>query len=173
MIRPHPQEYPSYFRRYISLVPDGVILDILADQAEQSLAMLNNFSEEVGTYRYAPEKWSIKQVIGHIMDTERVFNYRALCFARDDQTRLPSFDQDLFSAAANYHDRSLLNIIDEYSVVRDHTIALFRSFDDRTWQKTGTASDYQLSIRSIAFIIAGHEIHHHNIIKDRYLNIKQ
>ena len=172
MYRPSAHEYPAYFDRYISLVPEGEILTTLNKQAETTIGFLSNLSEEVSAYRYEPGKWSVKEVIGHVIDTERVFNYRALCFARGDQSKLPSFDQDKFAAAANYKDRSLLDIIDEYGILRRYTISLYRTFNPEDMQKLGSASDYRLSIGSIAFILAGHEIHHVKIIKDRYLRIK-
>ena len=172
MYRPHSQEYPVYFNRYISLVPEGDVLMTLEDQAVRTVALLSKLSEEVSVYRYAPDKWSIKQVVGHVMDTERVFNYRALCFARGDQAHLPSIDQDQFAANANYHDRPLLDIMEEYGSIRRNTILLYRSFEPDDFTKMGSASDYRLSLGSIAFILAGHETNHINVIKDRYLKIK-
>lgn len=172
MYRPSIHEYPTYFNRYISLVPEGDVLVTLSHQAEKTIGLLANLSEEVSAYRYEPGKWSVKEVIGHVIDTERVFNYRALCFARGDQTKLPSFDQDKFAEAANYKDRSLLDIIDEFGILRRYTTSLFKTFNPDDMSKMGSASDYRLSLGSIAFIVAGHELHHVKIIKDRYLKIK-
>jgi len=169
MNRPLQHEYPKYFNRYISLVPEGDILSILDQQQQQTLKNISRFSEEVGVYRYEPDKWSIKEVYGHIIDTERVFAYRALCFARDHATHLPSMDQDIFADAANYHSRTLIEIADEFRIVREGTLALLSSFNQDLLMKIGSASDYKMSVRSIPFILAGHEFHHGRVIEERYV----
>ena len=171
MQRPRPGEYPAYFKRYTSLVPDCDILDKLYDLEQETLLLLDRISEEVGAYRYDPEKWSVKEVIGHVIDTERVFTYRALFLARDNAISMPGFDQDVFAESANYDSRSLIDLSEEYRVTRENTLVLFKSFADKIFLNMGTVSDYKISLRTIPFIIAGHEIHHRNIIQERYLRI--
>jgi hypothetical protein len=169
MQKPRPHEYPVYFKRYISLVPDGEVLDTLEDLEQETLLILDRISEEVGAYRYDPEKWSVKEVIGHVIDTERVFTSRALFFARDNTVHLPGFDQDEFAKNAKYHDRSILDLSEEYRVTRENTLILFKTFDESVMLNLGTVSDYKMSLRTIPYILAGHELHHRNIIEQRYL----
>lgn len=168
--RPNPHEYPYYFRQYIELVPAGDILDILDDQLTVSLKFYYGFSEEVASYRYDKDKWNIKECIGHLIDTERIFSYRALCFARKDDTKLPGFEQDTYVQQGNFSQRTLIDLLDEFQAVREATIMLFKNIDEKTLNFFGQASDFKLSVRSIAYILAGHELHHLKIIKERYLN---
>ncbi len=169
MEKPRSQEYPAYFQRYISLVPDGEIIEILGQLQLETTRMLGRMSEEVGAYRYAKDKWSIKEVIGHMIDTERVFAYRALCFARDTSIHQPAYDQDVYVENADYHGRGLLGIAEEYRVVRDNSIIFFKTVNDDTSQNMGSASDYNMSLRTIPFIIAGHELHHRKVIEEKYI----
>jgi len=169
MERPLSQEYPVYFKRYTSLVPDGDIIDILCTLQQETLQILSRLSEEVGAYRYEKDKWSIKEVLGHIIDTERVFAYRALCFARDISIHQPPYDQDVYVENANYHERSLIEIAEEYKVVRDNSIVYFRTLNEEISHNMGSASDYKMSLRTIPFIMAGHEIHHRRVIEQRYV----
>ena len=169
MNRPKHNEYPSYYSQYINLVQDGDIIHILYEQMRSMTQFVNSFSEEVAAYRYAPDKWSVKEVVGHVMDTERVFSYRALCFARNDKTHLPAFDQDAYVKQANFGKRTLLDIADEYRSVRKGTICLYRSFEEGILNRVGTASDYSLALRSIPYILVGHEMHHRNVIETCYL----
>lgn len=166
---PFQYEYPPYFTRYTRLVPEGEILNILAGQQLDTLQFLNRLGEEVGAYRYEADKWSIKEVIGHIIDTERIFSYRALCIARDKTIPLPAFDQNVFTANANYNDRPWLQISDEFRLVRENTIVLFQSFNDAALKIQGFASDYKITIRAIPYIVAGHELHHRQVITEKYL----
>jgi len=166
---PFQYEYPRYFTRYTRLVPEGEILNILAGQQLDTLQFLNRLGEEVGAYRYEADKWSIKEVIGHIIDTERIFSYRALCIARDKTIPLPAFDQNVFAANANYNDRPWLQISDEFRLVRENTIVLFQSFSDAALKIQGFASDYKITIRAIPYIVAGHELHHRHVITEKYL----
>jgi len=170
MYHPNTSEYPPYFHRYIKLVPDEDIVFVLEEQLEKTVRLLDSFSEEVSRFRYAKDKWSIKEVIGHIIDTERIFSYRALRFARNDPAHLHGFDQDTYVQASGYNDRALVDIRDEYMTVRNATISLIRSFDEESLQRVGKTSDYSISVRSIPFILAGHEIHHRSVIENLYLN---
>ena len=169
MEKPQPQEYPTYFQRYISQVPDGEIIEILVQLQIETTRMLSRMSEEVGAYRYAKDKWSIKEVIGHIIDTERVFAHRALCFARDTSVHQPAYDQDVYAENSNYHGRGLLGIAEEYRVVRDNSIIFFKTVNNNISQNMGSASDYNMSLRTIPFIIAGHELHHRRVIEEKYI----
>jgi hypothetical protein len=172
MQKPDPIEYPPYYHQYIKRVPDGDIIVILEEQLASMLHFLNSFSEEVAMYRYAPDKWCIKEVIGHVIDTERVFTYRALCFARNDTAHLPGFEQDNYVKESSFGTRSMIEIIDEYQTVRQASISLFRSLDATVLNRTGQASDYSISVRSIPYIVAGHELHHRATIETLYLHRK-
>jgi len=168
--RPETTEYASYYQRYTDLVPDGDIVTTLKRQMDQTLTLLRRIDENRGSYRYAPDKWSIKQLIGHVIDAERVFAYRALRFARSDSQAIPGFDQDQFMSGANFDDQLLEDLIDEYEHVRRATIALLKPLSDEAWMRRGTASDNEVSVRALAHIMAGHELHHVQILKTRYLN---
>ncbi len=167
--RPQTGDYAVYFEKYIALVPSGDFLDILRDQHETLLRRLTPLTEEQANFRYAPDKWSIKEIIGHLSDSERVFAYRLLCIARGDQTPLPSFEQDDYVRTANCSARKLSDILDEFSAVRESTVALIRSLDDAAWQRRGVANQKEITTQALAFIIAGHERHHSIILGERYL----
>lgn len=167
--RPAPGEYNPYFDRYISLVPDGDLLDILQQQGGDTVRLLRELNEERSQYAYAPGKWTVREVIGHVTDAERVFAYRALTFARGDTNPLPSFDENLWAETSNATHRSLEDHIDDFIAVRASTLALFRGFTPADFARTGTASDNRCSVRALAYITAGHERHHVNILRERYL----
>ncbi len=167
--RPDSGEYDQTYARSIKQVPEGNIVEILARQIEDTVEMLSGIGEEKAGYRYAPDKWSIKQVIGHISDSERIMSYRALRFARIDQTALPSYDENAFVENANFDERQLSDLIDELRKVRLASLALFSSFDDEMPLRRGTASGFVFTVRALMFQIAGHEIHHKKIIRERYL----
>ena len=169
MNKPNTNEYPPYFKMYINLVPEGDVIRILEEQINEAKKLFYSISVEVASYRYAPEKWCIKEIVGHLSDTERIFCYRALRFARKDKTILASFDQDLYVKNANFCSRTLIDLGDEFQTSRESTLTLFRSFSDDVYSIFATTSDFSLSIRSIPYIIAGHEIHHRNIIMERYI----
>jgi|SRR5262245_18611180 len=169
MTKPETTEYAPYFARYISLVPEGDLLATLENQNEATLKLLRSLSEEKGGYRYAPGKWSIKELVGHLIDTERVFAYRALCFARDDKTPLPGMEQDDFVRGADFDSIRLADLADEFAAVRRSNLYLFRHFNREAWLRRGTASGNEMSARAAAFIIAGHELYHLDVLKTRYL----
>jgi uncharacterized damage-inducible protein DinB len=170
MQRPEANEYFEYYGTYIGKVPDGDILAILEAELGKTLGLLGVLSDEEADYRYAPEKWSIKEVLGHIIDTERLFSHRALSFARNDPAPLPSMEQDDWAKFNNASRRTLAELLDELSAVRRSTIALFRSFDAEMWMRRGTASGYDFSVRTFPWIIAGHEMHHRGVLEEVYLN---
>jgi uncharacterized damage-inducible protein DinB len=167
--RPDPSEYFEYYGRYIDLVPEGDILSILEESLQQTLATLRDLPEELADYRYAPGKWSIKEVIGHVIDAERVFAYRAVSFARRDPARLPSMEQDEWADVSNAAQRPFQELLDELEAARRSTILLFKSFDEEMTALRGTASGCEFSVRCLPYIIAGHEIHHRKVIGELYL----
>jgi hypothetical protein len=171
MRRPRSNEYPPYYNRYINLIEDEDILAVLENQKQEISDLLNGLGEEAAAYRYAPDKWSVKEVIGHIIDVERIFSHRALRFARNDKTPLPEFDQDNYIHNANFDLRTLIDIADEYRAVRESTLSMFYSFADEFYSREGTASGFKFTVRAIPFIIAGHEVHHQQILREQYSNI--
>jgi uncharacterized damage-inducible protein DinB len=167
--KPAESEYPSYQGRYIALVSDPDLVAALEKQLKSARALLDTISEEKAGHRYEPGKWSIREVVGHLVDTERVFAYRALRFARNDKTELPGFDEKDFLANANFANRPLTSIVDEYAAVRQASILLFKHLDQDAWNRRGVANKIDVTVRAIAFLIAGHELHHIGILKTRYL----
>ena len=168
-VRPAPDEFAPYYSRYIDKVPDGDIVATLRDHVEETLATLRAIPDARAGHRYAPDKWSIREVVGHLCDAERIFAYRALRIARGDDTPLPGFDENAFVSRARLDDRSFAGLIDEYAVVRAASVALFDSLFPEEWTRRGIASDKGISVRGLAWIIAGHEIHHLRVLKERYL----
>lgn len=171
MHKPEQNEYPAYYRRYVNLIKEDHILGVLDRQRNEMNHLLNHIGEEAAGFRYGVDKWSIKEVIGHIIDVERVFSYRALRFARKDQTPLAAFDQEDYNNAANFDSRTLISLSDEYNAVRECTYSLFSGIDDMMLNYKGIAGGQSFSVRAVSFIIAGHELHHMNILKERYLQL--
>ncbi len=169
---PDASEYAPYYGRYITLV-GGDVVAALEDQPRETLALLYTLSDEQGNYRYAPGKWSIKEMLGHLIDAERVFSCRALRFARDDSTPLPSFEQDDYVRSANFADRRLADLIEEFVCVRRATVWLFRTLSPEAWMRRGVASGNPVSVRAVAFIIAGHELHHQRELQEKYLSVME
>ncbi|HEX8846806.1 MAG TPA: DinB family protein [Pyrinomonadaceae bacterium] len=167
--RPDAAEYVPYYHKYVSLVPDGEITGLLSRQMDETLALLAKVSEEQAGFRYAPDKWSIKELVGHLIDSERIFAYRALRFARNDKTSLPGYEQDDYVREASFDERSLRDLAAEFSDVRRATLSLFENLGEAAWGRSGAANDSAVSVRALAYIIAGHELHHVGILRDRYL----
>lgn len=167
--RPAPNEYDPYYGRYIALVPEGDILAILSQQIDPTLALLHGISEAQSLTRYAPRKWSIKEVLGHLCDAERIMSYRALRIGRGDQTPIPGFEQDDYINGANFDARPWLDLLSEFELIRAATLALFRGFETPATERLGTANNAAVSVRALAYIIVGHERHHMNIVRERYL----
>jgi len=167
--RPQKGDYAIYFEKYIDLVPGGDFLEILREQERHMTLLLSPLTDQQAEFRYAPGKWSIKEVVGHVSDAERIFSYRLLRIARGDQTPLASFDQDPYIVAGNFSARTLSDLLEEFSVVGQGTIALIRSLDDAAWLRRGVAGQKEISVPALAFIIAGHERHHRAILEERYL----
>ena len=167
--RPHPNEYGSYFYTYISKVETDDVFQTLADAKRSTVEFFENLPEEKWNYRYAPGKWSVKEVLLHLIDGERVFAYRALRIARNDMTPLPGFDENLFAENCHAGQRSPASLIAEYEAVREATLQLFKHLTAEDLARIGTASNSPASPLAIAFIIAGHELHHLGVIRERYL----
>lgn len=167
-MRPEPEEYGDYYQEYIEQVGPGEILEILKDQMHETYTLINSLTAKQAGYRYAEGKWTVKEVLGHMIDSERIFAYRGLCFARNETKPLPGFDQDAYVEDGNFNDRSTQSLGDEYFSLRNATIVLFDSFSEETLLKRGTANDATFSVRSLAYIIAGHERHHLNVLRDKY-----
>jgi DinB family protein len=166
--RPEPDEIPSHYVGYIKRVPETDPVMVCASQIEETAALLRGLSETDAMYRYARGKWSIKEVVGHLADTERIMSYRALRIARGDVTPLASFDENAYVPVANFDNRSLTDLVGELRTVRAATLALLRTFDAEAWQRRGTASGKPVSVRALGFMIPGHERHHVEILKTRY-----
>ncbi len=168
--RPEPSEYPPYAAVYVNLVAGDQILSLLATQLEQSTALFKSIDERrASEFAYAPGKWTIKQLLGHIVDTERIFAYRAHHIARNDAGVLSGFEQDDYVAAGSFNERTLASLIDEYRVVRQSTIALFENLPPQAWMRQGNANKYSVTVRGVAFLAAGHELHHLKILREKYL----
>lgn len=167
MNRPQPSEYPAWAETYIKLVEDDV-LQILESQATEFADFINNLVEKAD-YAYAPGKWTIKQLIGHMIDTERILTYRLTCFARGEKTPLPGFEEDDYVANAHFSDRSLLSFSEEFSLLRRSNMFLFKSLQEQELNQMGNASNRDITVRAMLFVLAGHIIHHTRIIKERYL----
>lgn len=167
--RPGPQDYAPYYETYVSKVPPGDIMEMLSRGIEETDRLLGGLSDRQAAFRYATGKWSIAEIIGHISDTERVYAYRALRFARNDATALPGFDQDRFVAEAAFDSRPFAEVLDEFRAVRAASIALFRRMTSAALLRKGTASGFEFTVRAIPYILAGHEIHHRRVIEERYL----
>jgi uncharacterized damage-inducible protein DinB len=171
--RPTPDEYSPFYGRYVERVPPGDIVSILRDQLAGTLSLFDPLDESDAERPYADGKWTLKQVLGHIADTERVMAYRALRIARGDTTPLPGFDEKVYAEAAGSNARTVADLRDELSTARASTVALFAGLPAGTWESTGTASAATVSVRAIACIIAGHELHHRAIIRTRYLGLRE
>lgn len=167
--RPDPSEYEAYYQTYTSKIPDGHILDILDRELENTLEVLACVGPDRESFRYEPDKWSVREVVGHMIDTERVFAFRALCFARAAGDPLPSMEQDEWAAISVAGDRSLGNLAAEFEHVRRANVLMFRGFDDEAWVRRGVASGFDFTVRSLPWILAGHEIHHRRVLEERYL----
>lgn len=169
--QPEANEYAPYYGKYIALVPEGDVVSTLSRQLEDTLALLGGLAEAQGDSRYEPGKWSIKELVGHVIDGEKIFGHRAFRFARGDEQPLPGFEQDDYVRAAGFDNRRLQDLTKEFELVRGANLYLFRSLDERAWLRHGTASDARVSVRAIAYIMAGHVTHHLNILRTRYLSM--
>ncbi|HPS65051.1 MAG TPA: DinB family protein [Ignavibacteria bacterium] len=168
-----PDEYPEYYKIYVDLVKDYNILDTLGASSTELQNLLKNISDEDADKSYAFGKWTIKEIVGHLLDTERIFTSRALRIARGDRQRLPGFEQEDYVKNAKFFQRKLDDLIQELLLVRASDLMLFRSFDDVDLMQRGYVSDYEVTVNGILYILAGHELHHINVIRTLYLPFKK
>jgi hypothetical protein len=166
--RPEATEHAPYYDRYISLIDSTDILSTLDSQRRQMLLLLTSRSDAEADFRYAPDKWTAKEVLGHVCDTERVFAYRALRISRADQTPIEGFEQDDYVRNGPFNHRPLAEIIEDYIAVRRATITLLRNLDETAWLRRGIANKNEVSVRALAYIAAGHELHHRLILENKY-----
>jgi len=168
--KPQAGEYPAYAGRYISLLPnDGMILKHFAENLASTKKFIASIPRTRLLHRYAEGKWTIKEILGHLVDDERIYVYRALRFARNDSTELPGFEQDHFARYSEANKRDVGDLLDEFTLVRRATIAFFQSLDDAALLRSGMADGKRSSVRALAYHIAGHELRHMNIIRELYL----
>lgn len=167
--RPAEGEYHPYYDTYISLVPDGDLIELLARNADETIAVLRAQPAEMADFAYAEGKWTVKELIGHVCDAERIFSYRLLRIAREDATPIEGFDENAYVPAGRFRERTLESLIEEFAAVRQATIALIAGLPDEGWSCSGVANSAAVSARAIAYIITGHEIHHREILLTRYV----
>lgn len=167
-LRPQPGEYAPYYEKYLTPIQSNDILATLDDQRRQMLLLLSGRTDADGDLRYAPDKWSVKEVLGHINDTERVMAYRALRISRADQTPLEGFEQDDYVRNGPFAHNSLPDLIEDYIAVRRATITLFRNLDEAAWTRRGVANKNEVTVRALAYIIAGHDLHHRKLFAEKY-----
>jgi uncharacterized damage-inducible protein DinB len=166
--RPAPTEYAPYYARYVDRVPHGEFKSLLLDNMAALTATTASVDEGRAGFRYDPGKWSIRQMLGHLIDAERIFVYRALRFARGDATPLPGFEQDDYVATAGSDARTLADLRNELLALRGATLKFFDSLPDEAWTRVGTASGHSVSVRALAYIILGHTMHHLHVLAERY-----
>jgi hypothetical protein len=167
--RPQAGEYNSYYGRYIDLATEDDVVAALDAQSHETAALLGGISEQQAAHRYEPGKWSVKQLVGHVIDSERIFAYRTLRIARGDTTPLPGFEQDPYVATAASDDRPISDLAEEFAAVRKANVLMLLALPEEAWSRAGVASDSPISVRALAFIILGHERHHMRILRERYL----
>ncbi|MFL5765498.1 MAG: DinB family protein [Bacteroidia bacterium] len=170
MKRPQPNEYPAFYKHYVDNVSTDNIIKVLRNQVLDIQAMISTIPEELEDHAYAPGKWTIKQIIGHIIDTERVLGYRAMRFARKDKTPLPGYDENYYVANAGFEKQTLYQLGHEFAIVREANLALFKVWDEEALSQMGVANGLDVSVRAMLYMIAGHAIHHMNVIKTKYLS---
>lgn len=166
--RPAAGEYADFYGKYIELITGDEIVATLEVQRLQTLQLFAGRSERDGNFRYGPDKWTVKESLGHVNDTERIFAYRALRIARGDQTPLSGFEQDDYVKAGGFAERSLTSLVEEFAAVRAASVALYRSLGEEAWSRRGTANKNEVTVRALAYITAGHELHHRRILEERY-----
>ncbi len=167
--RPKADEHSPYYSKYIDRVPEGDLVSLLRDQIVETVTLLRSVTPDREEYAYAPGKWTIKEVVGHIMDVERVMGYRALWFARSDVSPLPGFDENAWVPAANFGARRLADLTEELQIVRASTVYFAKGLDADVLARRGVANGQPVSVRALLYIIAGHERHHLALLRERYL----
>ncbi len=167
--RPQPSEYDAFYGTYVDQVPDGPILERLEGEIARTAALLRTVSPERERHRYAPDRWSVREVVGHVIDSERVFGFRALHIGRGDPAALPGMDQEAWAGGAGYEARPLPGLVDELVAVRKGHVAMLRGMPEEAWERSGIASGVPFTVRALAWILAGHELHHRRVLEERYL----
>jgi hypothetical protein len=167
--RPKADEHSPYYAKYIDRVPDGDLVALLRDQLMEIVALLRNVTPDREDYAYGPDKWTIKEVVGHIVDVERVMAFRALWFARNDTAPLPGFDENAWVPSVNFGARTLADLVEELQIVRASTVYFARHLDPDVLARRGVANGQPVSVRALLYIIAGHERHHAALLRERYL----
>jgi hypothetical protein len=167
--KPQADEYAEYYGKYVSLVPEGDVVETLSRQAGETLALLRSIPESRAGHAYEPGKWSIRQVVGHVIDGERIFAYRALAIARGDRANLPGMEQDEYMEHARFDERTLESLCEEFEHVRRANVLMMRGFDAEAWARRGVANDNEVTVLALAYVIAGHELHHVNVLRVKYL----
>jgi hypothetical protein len=170
MKRPAPNEYPHFYQNYVDLVKSDDIIRELRKQVMDIQAVIAQIPEEKENFAYAEGKWTIKEIIGHIIDTERVLGYRAMRFARKDKTPLPGYDENKYVENSTFRRQTLYSLGHEFAIVREANLALFKVWDEEALSQMGVANNLDVSVRALLFMIAGHATHHVNVIKTKYLN---
>lgn len=173
MAKPSPDTYFTYFKRYIDLVPEEDLMTGFYNQTASIEPFLNNITEDQSNYAYAEDKWTIKELLQHVIDTERIFNYRALCFARGEQQNLPGFEENDYAANAHTDQRKWDSLVEEFIALRKATIMMYESFDAAALEKSGRANNHPATALSIGFTTIGHYYHHKKILEERYLHPQQ
>ncbi|MCU1347380.1 MAG: damage-inducible protein DinB [Acidobacteria bacterium] len=169
MQRPAENDYSSPYADYVSLVPEDDVLPVFERQLRETQRLIASLDDTRATHRYAEGKWSVKEVIGHLTDGERIFGCRALCIARGEKSSLPGFDENAYMKAANFDAWPLDDLAEAYALARRANIVLFRNLDEDGWNRRGVANDSEITVRALAFVIAGHERHHLKVLRERYL----
>jgi len=169
MQKPNLEEHAPYFSLYIDKVPDIDIINALEMQADSFSKLLIGISEEKSRYRYSPGKWSIKELTGHILETERIMAYRALCISRNEKISLPSFDQDEYIRHTDYSKITMKGLLEEFDLLRKSNILMFKNFTEEMCLRIGIANQKPISVRALAYVIYGHVQHHMNILQEKYL----
>lgn len=170
MKKPDPNEYNSYYEEYIALVPQGDIAEELKRQGKATQSLLQKITEQQGAFRYGEDKWCLKQVLGHMADTERIMAFRLLSIARGEKAMLPGFDENAYVDEADFHLLTMEELLANLSAVRESTIQLIRGLKEDVWEWRGFANQDPVSVRALVWIIVGHELHHRQVIQERYLN---
>ena len=167
-MRPEPTEYAPAFAGYVSLVPEEDVMSAIETQSSDTQKLLASLDDTQSAYRYAEGKWSIKEVFGHVCDAERVFGYRALCISRGEQNPLPGFDENAYVRNANFDSWKIGDLAELYALIRRANIVFFRNLPPEAWDRQGIANNNPISVRALAYIIAGHERHHRKVLRERY-----
>jgi len=167
--RPDPSEHAPYAAAYVNLIPEGDFLETFPRQLDGTMALLEPLDEAKAAFRYAPGKWTIGEIVGHISDNERIFAARILRVARGDETPLPGYEQDDYMRVAGFHARRWAELLEELRSVRQSTVTLFRGLPREAWLRRGTVSGFSVTVRGLAFAAAGHELHHRRILREKYV----